>query len=303
MKRLVLFLIVGLILLPESIIAQIKEPEIISRIQIRAVNNKEGDNQFLVKRCRFLLSGYLLPKISFKVQHGFSSNQLKDAWVSYKVPNLEIRVGQSWLPFVGDFVESPFFIDPIDFSVGVLLFPAREKGIFILGNHKSLFYKLSIVNGNGFDEDDNKWKDVFGSLKYKSSIFEGEIGHYEGRKGPDGSLIVKRWSALQVILNPNHLFTFKGAYILGKDEFESKGGWFRALIHLSKSIEFISEFDNFNRDGTTRYYVNGLNYYFAKNSKLMFNYRYFDCSPNNQKSDFKIQLQVFSPNLLGQKTQ
>ena len=293
MKKVIIVLVLGLVLMPKSVISQTKDITITGRIQIRADINDRGENQFLVKRCRLLTSGYILPKISFRVQHDFKSNQLMDTWISYKIPNLEIRAGQSWLPWVGDFVESPFFLDMIDVPVGALLFPPRDKGVFVLGNHKSLYYKLSVVNGNGFKEENNKWKDVLGSIKYKSSFLEAEIGHYEGRKGPDNSLEVKRRSALQVLVNPNHFFTLKTGYLIGEDVVKSRGGWLRILAHLNESIDIIGEFDSFDEDSKTQYYVGGVSYYFNKNSRLMANYRYFSHSPDGQKQDFKLQLQVF----------
>jgi len=167
-------LFVGLTLMSASVTAQVKDWKIIGRIQIQAVYDTTGGSELFIKRSRVWTNGYFLPKLSFRFQYDFNTNKLMDTWVSlWHIPNLEIRIGRTWLPFIGDFTESPFLLDMIDFSVGATLFPAREQGVFFLGHYKSLSYNLSVVNGSGFAKDENKWKDIFGYLKL--SFLNGKL--------------------------------------------------------------------------------------------------------------------------------
>ncbi len=293
-------LFVGLTLMSASVTAQVKDWKIIGQIQIQAVYDTTGGSELFIKRSRVWTNGYFLPKLSFRFQYDFNTNKLMDTWVSlWHIPNLEIRIGRTWLPFIGDFTESPFLLDMIDFSVGATLFPAREQGVFFLGHYKSLSYNLSVVNGSGFAKDENKWKDIFGYLKL--SFLNGKltlgVAYYEGRDGEDGLLTTKQRYAGDIIANLNRLVTIKGAFIRGEDdEITSEGGWIRTLIHIKKSVDIIGEYDHLTEaDRKIEYFTGGINFYFPiKHTKVGINWRHFFQPVTD--NDFKIQLQVFVAN-------
>jgi len=296
MKRLGLLLAMILVSF-SSVFTQAKKREFIGMMQIITEMDTTGQSQIFPERSRVRASGHVLPKVSTRFQYDFASNMLMDTYVSFHhIPNLEIRVGKSWLPFVGEFKKAPRLLDMVDFTVGVKLFPSREQGIFLLGKYRSFSYSLSLVNGTGHKKEDNKYKDVFGFLKYKLYFLEVGVGHYEGRDGADSALTIQRRTAVDFVVNIDSALTFKGAYIQARDsKLYSKGGWLRILAHLNGLIDITGEYDVFKEgDIKTRYFTVGLNHRLPiKYSNIKANYRQW-LQPVS-KRDLRIQFQILYP--------
>ena len=220
-----------------------------------------------------------------------------DLWASFHpTDRLEIRAGRSWLPFVGDYTESPFFLDMIDFPAAARLFPPREHGVFALGKFKSVNYSVSVVRGSGFDTDPNRWKDTFGHVK--SPLFNDGLtlgfAHYQGRDGAGGALGTKRRTTGDFSAQVHRLATLKGSYITARDgDVKSQGWWGRGLVHVTKKVDLVTEVDHFSAGpNRVRYITWGGNYYFPWGlTRLKFNHRHF-FRPRSV-DEFKIQLQVF----------
>ena len=205
-------------------------------------------------------------------------------------------MGRSWLPLIGDYTESPFFLDMIDFPAAAVLFPAREDGVFLVGNVGKADYSFNVVKGRGFDRDPNRRKDVFGHVR---SPFFGDrltlgFAHYEGHDGMSGGLETKRRVTGDFVADVDSLLTVKGSYLAGKDgEVSSHGWWGRGVVHVHKKVDVVTEVDEFSRGAATARYVTwGANYYFPWGlTRLKFNHRYFYAPV--AMNEYKIQLQVF----------
>ena len=284
------------LLLEPLALAQLRDWQARGRMQYRARYNNQTGDEYLLRRARFWVNGFLASKISTRFQYGFVSKRVFDLWISYKPSSaLEVRFGQSWLPFIGDFTTAPFFLDTIDFSAGSSLTPPREKGFFILGKHKQIEYSLSIVNGNGFESDENSHKDIFGFIRIpvlKEKIFLG-AGHYEGRKGPSFDLVIKRRTTGDFEIPIGHLLTLKGAYIRGIDGSAiTDAYWFRTLIHAHNRINLVFEYDALLQESTTSKWINvEINYYLPlRQSNFKVYFRRFTAP--TQHCELKAQLQL-----------
>ncbi len=277
--------------------AQLHDWRFQGRFQAHGTHDPFSGNRAFVRRARFWADGFFLPKASTRFQYDFRTRTIWDLWGSYHpTGQLEIRMGRSWLPFVGDYTESPFFLDMIDFPAAGVLFPAREHGVFFVGGVGAAAYSINIVRGSGIQRDSNRWKDVFGHVK--SPFFNDRLtlgfAHYEGRDGESGQLRTRRRVTGDFILEVHSLLTLKGSWLAGKDgEVSSRGWWSRGLVHVARKIDVVAEMNDFFR-GTARarYLTWGANYYFPWGlTRLKFNHRYF-FEPVSL-SEFKLQLQIF----------
>ena len=277
--------------------AQLHDWRFQGRFQAHGTHDPFSGNRSFVRRARIWADGFFLPKTSTRFQYDFRTRSIWDLWVSYHpTEHLEVRMGRSWLPFVGDYTESPFFLDMIDFPAAWVLFPAREHGVFFVGDVGETSYSFNIVQGGGFRSDSNRWKDVFGHVK--SPFFNDRLtlgfAHYEGRGGESGQLRTKRRVTGDFILKAHSLLTVKGSWLAGRDgEVSSQGWWGRGLVHLSRKVDVVAEMNDFSRGtATARYLTWGANYYFPWGlTRLKFNHRYF-FEPASV-SEFKLQLQIF----------
>ena len=276
--------------------AQLKDWRFEGRFHGHLTHHPDRGEQLFVRRSRILADGFFLPKTSTRFQYDFTRRVTMDLWASFHPSqHLEIRAGRSWLPFVGDYTESPFFLDMIDFPAAARLFPAREQGVFALGKFKSADYSVSVVRGSGFDADPNRWKDTFGYVR--SPLFNGRLtlgfGHYQGRDGARAVLETKRRTTADFIAEVHRLVTLKGSYIIAKDgEVKSGGWWGRGVVHVTKKVDLVTEVDHFNTGpNRIRYLTWGGTYHFPWGlTRLKFNHRrFFRPRPVNE---FKIQLQV-----------
>jgi hypothetical protein len=238
------------------------------------------DSTSMVKRIRLLTHGYVNKNISFRVQYSPVNQQLYDSWVGFHyLPKTEIRIGRSWLPAVGEATSAPFFIDNINYSPGASVFQPRDEGVFILGEISSdLSYNLAIINGGGFETDENTKKDFFASIKFKISGINLFIGGYAGQSGPDSLLTRKDRSIFQVDKNFGTIATIKLAKTKADDnQISTDYFWSRLIFHTSffksEKIDFILE-KGFSRNtqDKEKYYLLGLNYYFSEWNRLMVNY-------------------------------
>ena len=277
--------------------AQLKDWRFEGRFQGHLTHHPDRGGQLFVKRSRILADGFFLPKTSTRFQYDFTRRVTMDLWASFHpTDRLEIRAGRSWLPFVGDYTESPFYLDMIDFPATARLFPPREHGVFALGKVKSVDYSISVVRGSGFDADPNRWKDTFGHVR--SPLLNDRLtlgfGHYEGRNGAGGVSGSKRRTTGDFIAAVHRLLTLKGSYITAKDgQVKSQGWWGRSVVHVTNKVDVVTEVDQFDAGpDRIRYITWGGTYHFPWGlTRLKFNHRHF-FRPRSV-NEFKIQLQVF----------
>ena len=278
--------------------AQLREWQVRGRMQYRALHDSRTGGEDVLRRARFWTNGFVAPDVSMRFQYDFVSERVLDFWVAYEPsPAIEVRLGQSWLPFIGDFTTAPFFLDTIDFSAGSSLTPPREKGLFVLGEYKGIEYNVSVVNGNGFHPDENSRKDVFGFIKapiLSDKLLLG-VGHYEGRAGPDERLTIERRTAADFEARLHRRLTLKGAYLRGIDDrLITNAYWLRALVHIRKRIDLIGEYDAFLQGpATSKWITAGVNFHFPlPRSNVKVHFRRFTVPA--PYSEVKMQLQIIA---------
>jgi len=297
--RLPRFLFLAGLLCPfgSPLFAQLSDWSVGGRFQFLGTHVSSDGQELLVHRARLWADGRLHPKLSVRFQYGFRPRRLFDLFVNYDPkPNLELRLGINYLPFIGDFTEAPFFLDTIDFPAGRLLFPAREVGAFVSGTKGQLAYNVSVVRGSGFRGDENSWKDVCGFVRFPALTRRLTFGlaHYEGRAGPNGSLVPKRRSATDMVGEAHDRLTLKAAYVRGLDgRISTDAAWFRAVVHAAKSVDIVGEYDTVVSGPRRRKWFDlGVNYKLRlPYSDLKFHYRRFQ--QPRKADEIKVQLQLF----------
>ena len=286
----------GLLGLPLK--AQLSDWQIGGRFQFRALESTASPADVLVRRARYWSDGKIHPKFNVRLQYEFHPSP---AWWDYYIgfhptQNLELRAGQSYLPFIADWTVGPWFIDTIDFPAGTSLMPPRERGVFLIGQQGDLTYNLSVVDGNGFAKDENSHKDVYGFIQTPFGSRRARLGvaYYEGRDGPNGLLAIERRAAADLALEPHKRLTLKAAYIRGRDgSLNADAAWFRSLVQVHEKVTLVAEYDTFVQGPVRqKWFDAGVNFDLPlDNSNIKIHYRHF-YRPTTF-DELKIQLQVF----------
>ena len=154
-------------------------------------------SSFSVRRARFTITGDLYKGKAGKIDYRFyfdlvriPKNPILDMWIKYQpCKEFGVQFGQFKNPITFEASISPSKYDFIDFSyvvqnlakmgsgdVAGLNVTARDAGFMFLGGfvhrdgYSIINYHIGVVNGNGINEkDNNKSKDVFGRLTFKTS--------------------------------------------------------------------------------------------------------------------------------------
>lgn len=154
-------------------------------------------SSFSVRRARFTITDDLYKGKAGKIDYRFyfdlvriPKNPILDMWIKYQpCKEFGVQFGQFKNPITFEASISPSKYDFIDFSylvqnlakmgsgdVAGLNVTARDAGFMLLGGfvhrdgYSIINYHLGVVNGNGINEkDNNKSKDVFGKLTFKTS--------------------------------------------------------------------------------------------------------------------------------------
>ena len=159
--------------------------------------NTTSISSFSVRRARFTVVGDLYKGKAGVLDYRFyfdltrvPKNPILDMWLRYQpCKEFGVQFGQFKNPITFEASISPSKYDFIDFSyvvqnlakmgsgdVAGLNVTARDAGFMLLGGfvhrdgYSIINYHLGVVNGNGINEkDNNKSKDVFGKLTFKTS--------------------------------------------------------------------------------------------------------------------------------------
>lgn len=154
-------------------------------------------SSFSVRRARFTITGDLYKGKAGVIDYRFyfdltrvPKNPILDMWLRYQpCKEFGVQFGQFKNPITFEASISPSKYDFIDFSyvvqnlakmgsgdVAGLNVTARDAGFMLLGGflhrdgYSIINYHLGVVNGNGINEkDNNKSKDIFGKLTFKTS--------------------------------------------------------------------------------------------------------------------------------------
>ncbi len=159
--------------------------------------NTTDISSFSVRRARFTITGDLYKGKAGVIDYRFyfdltrvPKNPILDMWLRYQpCKEFGVQFGQFKNPITFEASISPSKYDFIDFSyvvqnlakmgsgdVAGLNVTARDAGFMLLGGflhrdgYSIINYHLGAVNGNGINEkDNNKSKDIFGRLTFKTS--------------------------------------------------------------------------------------------------------------------------------------
>ena len=159
--------------------------------------NTTNISSFSVRRARFTITGDLYKGKAGVIDYRFyfdltrvPKNPILDMWLRYQpCKEFGVQFGQFKNPITFEASISPSKYDFIDFSyvvqnlakmgsgdVAGLNVTARDAGFMLLGGflhrdgYSIINYYLGVVNGNGINEkDNNKSKDIFGKLTFKTS--------------------------------------------------------------------------------------------------------------------------------------
>ena len=159
--------------------------------------NTTNISSFSVRRARFTITGDLYKGKAGVIDYRFyfdltrvPKNPILDMWLRYQpCKEFGVQFGQFKNPITFEASISPSKYDFIDFSyvvqnlakmgsgdVAGLNVTARDAGFMLLGGflhrdgYSIINYHLGVVNGNGINEkDNNKSKDIFGKLTFKTS--------------------------------------------------------------------------------------------------------------------------------------
>ena len=187
-------------------------------------------------------------RIVTNVTYDLGRTRMHDFWAQFDVGGgFQIRAGRSSLAWFGEFTESSHSRQTIQAAVGARLTRSRETGIFMFWDRGAYNARLHVVQGSGYEAENNSWKDVLGSVGRTFDIAGSSVlvdaGHYEGRDGPDDALVPRRQTGFYFEGELDGDRDFRGAAFrreqLGREHF---GGFVRFRHRFPQGIWAVGEF-------------------------------------------------------------
>lgn len=187
-------------------------------------------------------------RIVTNVTYDLGKTRMHDFWAQFDVGGgFQIRAGRSSLAWFGEFTESSHSRQTIQAAVGARLTRSRETGIFMFLDRGAYNARLHVVQGSGYEAEDNSRKDVLGSVGRTFDLGAASIlldaGHYEGRDGPDDALTPRRQSGFYLEGETDGSRDFRGAAFrreqYGREHF---GGFARFRHRFPRGIWAMGEF-------------------------------------------------------------
>jgi phosphate-selective porin len=261
-------------------------------IQTRYKMDKDGENNFQVKRARGKFSGNASQNVRYSLLFDFiddsKGSNLADAYVDIKcLPKSTVRIGQFKTPFSMEYLTSSTKLDTIELAQVVSkLSSKRDIGIQFSGDiSESLGYAVGVFNGTGSNAAEiNKRKDIIarGIIKPVKGLLLG-VSHYEGKSGAEDEDKTKRRTGVQLAFADEPL-SVKGEFIFGKDGEASAYGWYAQAGYMlpvfvgktQQKLQTIAKYDSYDPDSDkeedrTDTLTVGLNWFAMKNIKLQLN--------------------------------
>ena len=187
-------------------------------------------------------------RIVTNVTYDLGKTRMHDFWMQFDVGGgFQIRAGRSSLAWFGEFTESSHSRQTIHAAVGARLTRSRETGIFMFLDRGAYNARLHVVQGSGYEAEDNARKDVLGSVGRIFDIGGTSIlldaGHYEGWDGPDDALTPRRQTGFYLEGETDGNRDFRGAAFrreqYGREHF---GGFARFRHRFPQGIWAMGEF-------------------------------------------------------------
>lgn len=187
-------------------------------------------------------------RIVTNVTYDLGKTRMHDFWAQFDLGGgLQVRAGRSSLAWFGEFTESSHSRQTIQAAVGAKLTRSRETGIFMFLDRGAYNARLHVVQGSGYEAENNSFKDVLGSVGRTFDIAGSSVlvdaGHYEGRDGPDDALMPRRQTGFYFEGELDGDRDFRGAAFrreqLGREHF---GGFLRFRHRFPQGIWAVGEF-------------------------------------------------------------
>ena len=187
-------------------------------------------------------------RIVTNVTYDLGKTRMHDFWAQFDLGGgLQVRAGRSSLAWFGEFTESSHSRQTIQAAVGTKLTRSRETGIFMFLDRGAYNARLHVVQGSGYEAEDNSFKDVLGSVGRTFDIGGASIlldaGHYEGRDGPDDALTPRRQTGFYMEGETDGSRDFRGAAFrreqFGREHF---GGFARFRHRFPQGVWAMGEF-------------------------------------------------------------
>ena len=187
-------------------------------------------------------------RIVTNVTYDLGKTRMHDFWAQFDLGGgVQVRAGRSSLAWFGEFTESSHSRQTIQAAVGTKLTRSRETGIFMFLDRGAYNARLHVVQGSGYEAENNSFKDMLGSFGRTFDIGGASIlldaGHYEGRDGPDDALTPRRQTGFYMEGETDGSRDFRGAAFrreqFGREHF---GGFARFRHRFPQGIWAMGEF-------------------------------------------------------------
>lgn len=142
-------------------------------------------------------------RVVTNITYDLGKTRMHDFWVQFDVGGgVQVRTGRSSLAWLGEFTESSHSRQMVHAAVGSRLTRSREAGVFVFFDRGAYNARFHVVQGSGYEAENNSWKDVLTSVgrtfEIAGSSWLVDAGHYEGRDGPDDALAPRRQTGVHV---------------------------------------------------------------------------------------------------------
>ena len=142
-------------------------------------------------------------RVQVRATYDLGETRIHDLWLQYDLGGgVRLRAGRSAPLWLAEFTDAPFGFQMIGVAPGAGLTWTRETGVFLFVDRGAYSGRVHVVNGSGWNADTNGFKDVLASVGRRFDVGGGswklDVGHYEGRDGPDDDLIPRRQTALHL---------------------------------------------------------------------------------------------------------
>lgn len=281
--------------------------------QIQAGAWSRSNDTFQVRRARFVLSGEIIKKLTYRVTADLvKSPALIEAQIDFALRDfISFRAGQFLIPFSAESVTSISLIDTINRSQVVdKLAPGRDNnslgrdvGIAVYGRLSHFEYTVGLFNGSGVNKaDNNEHKDFASRVTFRPLKFLSLGGSvYRGRNFvSEASPLVKRnKEGLEVMLFLDR-FSVKSEYIQAVDGNIRRAGWYiqASQFLLKEKVQAVAKYDFLDLDKSVAVDASenitlGINWFLSGRTKIQANYEIHGKQAGGRDdTGFLLQFQV-----------
>lgn len=206
--------------------------------------DREGDDEFRVRRGRVKFTYQGSEQVAFVLQGDFSSSgvSLKDAYIELSESTTgwgnTLTAGQFKWPFGFEVLYSSSRREvPERSRIVRALFPGeRDRGVMLSGEMPdgTIDYRVGVFNGNGTSDasDDDSVKDLVGRVGFSVGPVSGGVSGYSGEEMIGGVAFDKTRSGFDLQWEtPVPGLGLRGEFISGEDAGRDVEGWYTYLIY------------------------------------------------------------------------